>query len=916
MPISESKTRKQLIDPRIAKAGWQLNDKRQVGIEIPVDGYDAEPWNGVTDYILLRENGEVLAVVEAKRTSHDARLPQQQTEHYVTQIEKHQSFRPFAFMTNGDFIYFLDMGRSAKREVQGFFSRDDLERMLALRENQQPLSSIPINQKITNRSYQIQSIKRLAEAFDNGKRRALLVMATGTGKTRTAMSIVDVFMQAQQALNILFVADRDALVEQAKTEGFEAYLPGEPCARITGGNIGAVKSNRLFVATLQTMSTQYEQFTSGFFDLIIFDEVHRSIFNKYKVVMDYFDARLIGLTATPASFIDRSTFVAFDCLDGIPTALYTYEQAIEDGYLVDFRLYRAQTLKQLQGIKSAYLTEEERNQLIQDGIDPDDINYEGTELERTVSNRDTLRQQWQEFMERAIKDASGKPCKTIVFAMTQEHALRLEEAFNEVYPQYPDMVKVITYKSEYKGKSIGQFKREDMPRIAISVDMLETGVNVPEVMNLVFMRPVQSRIKMQQMIGRGTRTKEASQFPARLPNGEKDYFLIIDFWENDFSKDADEEAVAQTLPVFVSLFNTRLKLLERYLNDQQNDAAKRLKTALRSQLARVPKDAFEVKKNLPFINEVWEDSFWRHLTDDKMRLLRNRVAPLLQYVPDVDVEAETFTHKIERLRSAKAEGHKIEGLVESIREDVDRLPNFVFENPHQGSVAEFVLTQSFETASDEQLENVITHLAGQMKNRRDKPNPFLELDLADRVQRRGYVILNRTGQEVYIEKYRELVEQRIVELVRNHPTIQTVQRGEPVTDEQLVAIERTLRDELGSGELELNTQNLRRAYGSKVTSLLTLLREVLDLDAATLPDYAEIVQRGFEVFVGDHEQEFSSQQIQFLMTVRNVLAQRGKLELADLYESPFTNFGQDAVERYFDKNQIGQLIELIGKLAA
>src|SRR5690606_23982585 len=229
------------------------------------------------------------------------------------------------------------------------------------------------------------------------------------------------------------------------------------------------------------------------------------------------------------------------------------------------------------------------------GIDPDDINFEGTELERTISNRDTLRQQWAEFMQVCIKDAAGQPCKTIVFAMTQEHALRLEAAFNEMYPQYPSMVKVITYKSEYKGQSINQFKRENMPRIAISVDMLETGVNVPEAMNLVFMRPVQSQIKMQQMIGRGTRTKEACNFPERLPNGEKDHFLIIDFWENDFNKEADETQ-PQALPVAVSLFNTRLKLLEKLLDDQQSQPAQRLITLLRANIARIPTDAFEVKK--------------------------------------------------------------------------------------------------------------------------------------------------------------------------------------------------------------------------------------------------------------------------------------------------------------------------------
>lgn len=915
MSYSEANTRKDLIDPAIAKAGWNLSDQRQVQIEIPVDGYDAEPWNGVTDYVLMRESGEVLAVVEAKKTTHDARLPQAQTEHYVTEISRHQEFQPFAFMTNGEKIYFFDKGHSAKREVHGFFSRDDLERLLNLRQKKRPLKEIAINQNITNRIYQIEGIKRVAEAFESGKRKALLVMATGTGKTRTAMSLIDLFMNADQARNILFVADRDALVEQAKTEGFETHIPFEPCARIRSTTIDTVKSNRLFVATLQTMSTQYEHFTPGFFDLIVFDEVHRSIFNKYAVVMEYFDARMIGLTATPANFIDRSTFVAFECFDGSPTFLYTYEQAIDEKYLVKFNLYRATTLKQIQGIKSAYLTEEDRNQLIQQGLDPDDINYEGTDLERTVSNRDTLRQQWAEFMEKCVKDEAGMPCKTIVFAMTQDHALRLEEVFNEMYPQYPEMVRVITYKSEYKGKSIANFKREDMPRIAISVDMLETGVNVPEVMNLVFMRPVQSRIKMQQMIGRGTRTQEASMFPERLPNGEKKYFLIIDFWENDFNKDADE-SVAQTLPVAVSLFNTRLRLLEQHLDDQHSEMAERLIQALRENIARIPTDAFEVKKVLPAIVDVWEDHYWRYLTDEKLRHLKNRVAPLMQYLPNVDVAAETFTHKIERLHVARSEGHATDGLIESIRGDVERLPNFVFEHREQGPASEFVLSPEFENAADEELNQIIDLLSGQMRNRRAKPNPFLELDLVDQVYLRGYVILNKTGQEVYVDKYREMVEQQLLTLLGNHPTIQAIQRGDDVDDEQLIALERTLHHELGESELELDHRKLRMTFGAKVTSLLSLVRQVLDLDAANIPDYADIVKRQFADYIQKNEIQYNSQQTRFLTLVANELAKRGHLDLADLYESPFLSFGQDAVERLFDRDEINEIIELTRYLTA
>ena len=245
----------------------------------------------------------------------------------------------------------------------------------------------------------------MAESFAQGKRNALIVMATGTGKTRTTMGLIDVFMRSNQARKVLFVADRDELVRQAKTDGFEAYLPHEPCTRIRSWDIDTTQ--RLCAVTLQTLSNIFEQFSPAFFDLIVFDEVHRSIFNKFNEVLEYFDGRQIGLTATPANYINRDTFLAFDCTDGKPTYLYTYEQAIDDKWLVDYNLYSARTKFQRQGIHGVDLTEEERNALIEKGLDPDDINYEGTELEREVSNRDTLRKQWEEIMEVCKKDASG-----------------------------------------------------------------------------------------------------------------------------------------------------------------------------------------------------------------------------------------------------------------------------------------------------------------------------------------------------------------------------------------------------------------------------------------------------------------------------------------------------------------------------
>lgn len=368
---TEARTRKELVDPALEKAGWDLEDETQVGIEIPADQYDAAAWHqlaaqlhhqqditnvklpkGICDYVLYLPNGDIVAVVEAKRTSVDSRLAEVQTEFYVTEIEKRQSFRPFAFMTNGRETHFWDVGRAPRREVQGFFSQADLRRLLDIRQQRIPLTSLQPKPEIIDRAYQLEAVRRIGEAFEqHKKRRALLVMATGTGKTRVAMALADLFLRSNQGRKILFVADRDALVRQAISEGFEDFIPDEPCARIYSDTVEEVKGNRLFAVTLQTLSNVFRQFTPAAFDLIIFDEVHRSIFNKWNDVLHHFDGRMIGLTATPAAFISRNTFLAFDCLDEVPTHLYTRDEAVDEGYLVTFDLYAARTGFQRKGIR-------------------------------------------------------------------------------------------------------------------------------------------------------------------------------------------------------------------------------------------------------------------------------------------------------------------------------------------------------------------------------------------------------------------------------------------------------------------------------------------------------------------------------------------------------------------------------------
>ncbi len=912
--ISEDQTRKQMIDPQLEQAGWYLRDHSKVKIEIPVDGYDKEPWNGVSDYCLYRENGEVLAVVEAKRTSTDVRLAEAQLTYYVTEIEKHQSFRPFGFLANGLEIHFVDVGIAHKREVFGFFTREDLENLLYIRQNAKPLSSIEINNTIVDRSYQHEAIRRVGEAFANGKRNALIVMATGTGKTRTTMGLIDVFMRSNQARRILFVADRDALVEQAKDDGFEKFIPNEPCTRLHSWDDPHARTQRLYAVTLQTLSNIFEQFSPAFFDLIVFDEVHRSIYNKFNEVLEYFDARQVGLTATPANYINRDTFLAFDCTDGKPTYLYTYEQAIEDKYLVDYELYAARTKFQRQGIHGVDLTEEERNALIEKGLDPDDINYEGTELEREVSNRDTLRKQWEEIWEVCKKDSSGQlPGKTIIFAITQDHALRLQAAFDEMYPQFPNLTKVITHKSEYRGTLVDAFKKKDEPRIAISVDMLDTGIDVPEVVNLVFMKPVQSPIKLQQMIGRGTRVQAACRNLALLPNFEKKDFLIIDFWENNFSRDA-KEVVDQSTPVLVTIFNTRLKLLETYLKDQKDPDCKQVIADLRKQIQQIPTDSFTIRKHMPEIEEAWTDAFWDYLIPSKIEFLKLKVAPHLRLVPGVDVAAATFISKVERLKLKKREKDltglgDLSGLIGTIVEDAQSLRDTILSDGEIKAKSMCVPEKLVEFSNNE-LNLLRDVLSPCMKNKM-RYDSFLELDLLDSIAISGYILLTKSGEKMYVAEYRRLVEARILELVANHPTIKAIQQGQMIDDWQLLELERTLTRELGEGDLEVTPENLKKVFAHTADSFLGLVRQVLDMQY--LPDYKDLVARQFETYVTQHN--YNADQIRFLRAVQSVFLQKRHLETADLYDAPaLVGFGQDAVERWFTEKEVEEVVEFANKL--
>lgn len=925
--MNEQQTRARLIDQALTHAGWNLKDPTQVGLEIPVDGTDPLEWarlsqhlsqggvrpqdvslpSGIADYLLYRENGEVLAVVEAKKTAVNPQLAEAQGGFYARALGARQSFTPFVFLSNGLDLYFVDVDRAPKRLVSAFFARGDLENLLSQRQNAEPLGLTSINRAIAGRDYQMEAIRRVGEAFEGGRRRALLVMATGTGKTRTAMGLADQYLRSNWGRRVLFVADRDALVEQALEEGFQEHLPGEPASRIYGYAPEDSAGSRLFVCTLQTLSNLLEHFSPAYFDLILFDEVHRSIFNSYKVALDYFDARMVGLTATPAHFVDRNTLLAFEC-DDKPTYLYGYQEAIEDGVLVDFTLSAAKTRFQRDGIKGVNLSQEELDVLIEAGIDPDEVDYTGGELEKTVSNKDTLRRQWEEIMDSALTDASGLIGKTIVFALSQDHALRLLSTFGELYPQHVGLAEIITYKSNYKGEPLERFKKQNYPRIAISVDLLDTGVNVPEILNLVVMKPVQSRIKLEQMIGRGTRNDAACKYRDRLPEGGKTGFLILDFWENDFDRRV-EKAPPPTLAVNIRIFNTRLSQLERLLGRQGEPLTQGIVSRVREQLSTLPLDSFAVKRHLFEIEATFEDAFWSHLTPDKLSFLRGKVGPLLRFVPTDDVEAQTFTGKLEGLKLEKLGGKKSAQL-ESIVEDVARIPESILESDEDRELRNVVLMPSFEQATPETLDRVREGLSKYMNRRTDRLKSFLELDLRDFIAERSHIVLDEAQQPLYAEAYREAVNREVTAKVMAHPAAKSLLSGENTDtvafDLALLDLERTLRRDLGKSYLNLDERNIRRAYQWKVGSLLEFVARVLELPG--LPDYKKVVERQFESFIAAHP--FTGQQTRFVKTLRSVLLERKRLEASDLYDAPaIVALGEGALEAWFTPEQRTVLLE-------
>lgn len=901
---TEAQTRRG-IDKQLARVGWiDVGADFEEEFEVGSVG-DAD--YGFTDYALKGADGRVLAVVEAKRTSRDALAGKEQATLYADAIEARHGYRPFIFLTNGLEIWFWD-NQSNPRRVGGFFRREDLERRRFQLLHRKGLTATQINSATAGRIYQQEAIRRVHERFESGHRKSLWVMATGTGKTRSATALIETLMDALWAERVLFLVDRNPLGTQA-LDAFREFLPNEPAERIRTATYD--DSKRLYVATLQTMQDFYLSFSAGAFDLVISDECHRSIYNKWEAVLTYFDALLLGLTATPSDFIDRNTFQFFDCSNQQPTHAYQLDQAIADGFLVPYEVYHARTTIQIDGIRGLELPPEVQEELQQSGIDPEDIDFAGTELERRVTNTETTRLLVTEFFENALRPPNDNlPGKSIIFAMSHAHARRLYESFLNEYPQFPGLVEIIDSHMENPEAILGRFKRESLPRIAISVDMLDAGIDIPTVLNLGFMKPVFSKIKFWQMIGRGTRRVDDASAKPWCPAYSKSVFRILDFWENfrRFQLNPAGVEPSASQPVVVRLFRAWIRAARAADGTGRHDLAEEFTAEARSLINQLPLDSAGVRENLRLIEDVTNDLFWMSLDEWKYQLLTLEVAPLMRYIAGISIEQASFQVGVLDCLSGVLTGDhtRASNLAHELQDGLRHLPE---DHPDVRAVRqtlhELQRTDWPDKPTLEALLELLVDFSSLMHLRQPEPQRIITLNIADAFREQQFIAVGPEGSEFDAARYRQLVEDHVRELAESHPAMLKLRSGEPLSDGDLAAIE----EAISGPDLYVTEETLRAAYRAPHGSLVSLLRHALGVEE--LASWPAAVQEAFETFISE-KGYLNADQLTFVRLFARRLIETGRVERFDLFEEPFLRLGS-TIDRAFDSADLDAMMALASR---
>ncbi|MGI6362193.1 MAG: DEAD/DEAH box helicase family protein [Bacillota bacterium] len=909
--ISEFLTRKKYIDVDLKLLGWKFGD--DVHEEVELTGMP-NGGKGYADYVLYGRDGLPLAVIEAKRTSKDPKIGAQQAKLYADCLEKMTGRRPMIFTTNGFETYFWD-GFYLERRVSGILSKSDLEKLMNRRHERRVLNDVPIDDKITDRYYQKEAIRAVCDAFQAGHRKALLVMATGTGKTRTACSLTDVLSRGGYVTNVLFLADRTALVRQAK-DAFKNNLPDMSLCNLLSNKDD--RNARIVFSTYPTMLNAIDSerdnqgrrfFTPAHFDLIIIDEAHRSIFKKYRAIFEYFDALLVGLTATPKTDVDRNTYDFFEMEPGVPTYAYEYETAVEkDQVLVPYYNIEVKTKFLEEGISYDDLSAEDKERYEEDFTDEDGEMPEfipSPALNEYIFNQNTVDMVLEDLMTKGIKVAGGDRLgKTIIFAQNKKHAEFIVERFNKLYPQYRGTFAArVVCDDNYVQTIIDNFKvAEKEPHIAVSVDMLDTGIDVPEIVNLVFFKRVRSKVKFWQMIGRGTRTCRDLFGPGE----DKQHFLIFDYLGNfEFFREHQEGlpgAEAQSLTE--AIFAKRVRLIHLLQHSAFADAAyhemrEGLIENVVQQINALNPELIAVKLQMQHVEKYKNKEAFVCLEELDKHNLITYLAPIV-YMDDTDEYAKRFDNFMYGMMIA----------------DIEAMPQFARSKKQLMNICVHLTERATIPQIKAQLEFINTIGTEEFWQNSD----ILNFEMARQELREliKFIVDEGSGRTIYtnlkdevtsitpgqvlppaydFEAYRIKVN-RYIEVNKDHIAIHKLRNNIPLTQKDYEELERIFTSELGTAE------DYKREFKDTPFGLLVRRIAKMEYDAAAAV---------FSEFIND--QSLTQEQIVFVKKVIDYIVKNGYIEnVSDIMRPPFDK--PKSFIRLFDGSKQKRLAELINSVRA
>jgi len=906
---NEAKTRALLIDTMLIQAGWDVKNVTQVSIEVEVKFPDNVSGKGFADYVLWDDNGQPLAVVEAKRSSNTSlQAGREQARLYADALENMGFQRPVIFYSNGyETFIWDDQQYNTYRPIYGFYSKDSLQHLIYQRkyrdadlEKHNPLLSI------ADRPYQIEAIKTVAAHFQSQRRKALIIQATGTGKTRVAIGLAELMGRTGWAKRILFLCDRKELRTQAD-EAFMTNLPSEP--RFVIGDVNKIdQSARIYISTYPAMLNRFAQLDVGFFDLIIADESHRSIYNRYRDLFAYFDSLQLGLTATPVKFIARNTFDIFDCEKTNPTFEFGLDAAINNDppYLVSFKVKDLTTDFLRDGIHYKDLSDSQKRQLEEDlGVDEAKVTtIAGKNIGRKIFSETTDRIILENLINNGIKDATGSLVgKTIIFAQRQDHAEHLEKMFCQLYPQHGSKVCKVIHNAIPKVESlIKEFKKPDNDfRIAISVDMLDTGIDVPEVVNLVFAKPVKSWVKFWQMIGRGTRLRK-NLFGA---GKDKTEFFIFDHYGNFqyFEQEYQEPEDAGSKSLLQSLFEQRIALVKSALKKNHASAFDAAVSLIRADINDLPDSSIAVKRELRAVRQLQETDLLKKMSSKTLHLLDNKIAPLMSARILKDPPAAQFDKLVAEIQACLVEQASCfnDGR-DKLLQELDKLAINIQAVRQKEDVIELVRSANFwNNPSIEKLEYARVELRGIMKYKQSRgqegyatPTTKTE-DGGIKSADRKVVIAGSDEALIYRRRLKSILD----EMIGSNPILQKIRNSEPIKEAELMTLTSTILTSHPGVSLSV----LNEFYGRTANQLDITIRELVGLDAHAIESH-------FSSFLHSHP-KLTAKQVQFMNLLKNFIAQHGTISADSLYEAPFTMVSHEGIDGVFEPTDVDTLFTVL-----